>query len=786
MTEEIKHIPAVALRGMTILPAMIVHFDISRERSVKAIEQAMLKDQKLFVVTQKDPEVSEPVLDDLYRIGTIVEIKQVIKMPKNILRVLAEGIQRAELVDIDDNPEYLDADILTFMEEDTMDANEKEALLRSMKETFERYCRINGKVSKELISQIMELTDLEKTTAQIAMNIPLFYEQKQKVLEAVELKERCELLCSIMENEIQIMQIKLEIQEKVKERIDKNQREYLMREQMKLIREELKEDNVNEADQFEEDLKKLKASKEVKEKIQKEIQRYRSVGMNSGESSVIRGYIETLLEMPWDKASKDSKDIVRAKEILEADHYGLEKVKERILEFLSVRILTKKGDSPILCLVGPPGTGKTSIARSIAKALDKKYVRLSLGGIRDEAEIRGHRRTYIGAMPGRIANGIRTAGVKNPLMLLDEIDKLSSDYKGDTASAMLEVLDSEQNVKFRDHYIEIPLDLSEVLFIATANDVQTIPRPLLDRMELIEITSYTENEKFHIAKEHLWTKQVEKNGLNPTKISITDEALRKVISGYTREAGVRGLERKLGEICRKAARETLEKKKKSVKITEENLEKYLGKVRYTIQTLNDSDEIGIVRGLAWTSVGGDTLQIEVNTMPGRGEFRLTGQLGDVMKESAQAGISYIRSVSEQYRISDEYFRKHDIHIHIPEGAVPKDGPSAGVTMVTAMISAITKIPVRADVAMTGEITLRGRVLPIGGLKEKLLAAKNAGMKIVFVPAKNKADVEEISEEIKNGLDIRYAETMEDILPTALTGKISEKKSGKRKKKAESE
>ena len=786
MTEEMKHITAVALRGMTILPAMIVHFDISREMSIKAVEQAMLSDQKLFVVTQKDPEVSEPVLDDLYRIGTIVEIKQVIKMPKNILRVLAEGIQRAELVDISDNPEYLDADILTFVEEDTMDQNTKEALLRSMKETFERYCSVNGKVSKELISQIMELNDLEKATAQIAMNIPLYYEQKQKVLEAVELKERCELLCSIMENEIQILQIKIEIQEKVKERIDKNQREYIMREQMKLIREELKEDNVNEADQFEEELKKLKASKEVKEKIQKEIQRYRNIGMNSGESSVIRGYIETLLEMPWDKASKDSKDIERAREILEADHYGLEKVKERILEFLSVRILTKKGDSPILCLVGPPGTGKTSIARSIAKALDKKYVRISLGGVRDEAEIRGHRRTYIGAMPGRIANGIRTAGVKNPLMLLDEIDKLSSDYKGDTASAMLEVLDGEQNVKFRDHYIEIPLDLSEVLFIATANDVQSIPRPLLDRMELIEVTSYTENEKFHIAKEHLWIKQVEKNGLNPEKISITDDALRKVISGYTREAGVRGLERKLGEICRKAARETLEKKKRSVKITEENLEKYLGKVRFTIQTLNDQDEIGIVRGLAWTSVGGDTLQIEVNTMPGRGEFRLTGQLGDVMKESAQAGISYIRSVSEQYHISDEYFRKHDIHIHIPEGAVPKDGPSAGVTMATAMISAITKIPVRADVAMTGEITLRGRVLPIGGLKEKLLAAKNAGMKIVFVPAKNKPDVEEISEEIKKGLDIRYAETMEDILPVALTGKIAEKKPGKKKKKAEAE
>ena len=786
MTEEMKHIPTVALRGMTILPAMIVHFDISRKMSVHAVEQAMLKDQKLFVVTQKDPDVAEPVLDDLYRIGTIVEIKQVIKMPKNILRVLAEGIQRAELIDLDGNPDYLDADIVIFSEEDTMDGSTKEALLRTMKETFERYCTVNGKVSKELISQIMEMTDLEKTTAQIAMNIPLYYEQKQKVLEAVELKERCELLCSIMENEIQIMQIKHEIQEKVRERIDKNQREYIMREQMKLIREELKEDNINEADQFEEQLKKLKATKEVKEKIQKEIQRYRNVGMNSGESSVIRGYIETLLEMPWDKASKDSRDIDRAKEILEADHYGLEKVKERILEFLSVRILTKKGESPILCLVGPPGTGKTSIAKSIAKALDKKYVRISLGGVRDEAEIRGHRRTYIGAMPGRIANGIRSAGVKNPLMLLDEIDKLSSDYKGDTASAMLEVLDGEQNVKFRDHYIEVPLDLSEVLFIATANDVQTIPRPLLDRMELIEITSYTENEKFHIAKEHLWMKQVERNGLNPEKIAISDEAIRKVISGYTREAGVRGLERKLGEICRKAARETLEKKKKSIKITEENLEKYLGKVRYTIQSLNDSDEVGIVRGLAWTSVGGDTLQIEVNTMPGRGEFRLTGQLGDVMKESAQAGISYIRSVSEQYHISDEYFRKHDIHIHIPEGAVPKDGPSAGVTMATAMISAITRIPVRADVAMTGEITLRGRVLPIGGLKEKLLAAKNAGMKIVFVPAKNKPDVEEISQEIKKGLDIRFAETMEDILPVALTGKISEKKSGKHKKKSETE
>lgn len=795
MTDIIKNIPTVALRGMTILPAMIVHFDISRKMSVKAVEKAMMEGQRLFVVAQRDPDVAEPEMKDLYRVGTIVEIKQVVKLPKNLLRVLAEGKQRAELTELTMENGFLEADIMTFEEEDALDEETKEALLRSMKETFETYCRMNGKVSKELVAQILEIRDPEKAAGQIAMNLPLYYEQKQKVLEETDLKERCFLLCTIMEKEINILQIRHELQEKVKERIDKNQREYLMREQMKLIREELKEDNVNEADLFQEELDQLKASKEVKEKIKKEIDRYRNVGTNSGESSVIRGYIETLLEMPWDKESKDSKDISRAKDILEADHYGLEKVKERILEFLSVRILTKKGDTPILCLVGPPGTGKTSIARSIAKALNKKYVRISLGGVRDEAEIRGHRRTYIGAMPGRIANGLRTAGVANPLMLLDEIDKLSSDYKGDTASAMLEVLDSEQNHKFRDHYVEIPLDLSKVLFLATANDVQTIPRPLLDRMELIEITSYTENEKFHIAKEHLWKKQVEHNGLSSSKITLTDGALKKIISGYTREAGVRGLERKLGEICRKAAREILEEKKKSVKVTEDNLEQYLGKIRYTVKELNESNEVGIVRGLAWTSVGGDTLQIEVNTMPGRGEFRLTGQLGDVMKESAQAGISYIRSVSGEYHISDEYFRKHDIHIHIPEGAVPKDGPSAGVTMATAMISAITEIPVRADVAMTGEITLRGRVLPIGGLKEKLLAAKKAGMKTVFVPAKNRPDVEEISDEIKKGLEIRFAETMEDILLVALVRdaaekaaekKAPEKKTGKKSRKGKTD
>ena len=782
MTEIIKNIPAIALRGMTILPAMIVHFDISRKKSIKAVEKAMLREQRLFVVTQKAAEVADPVMEDLYRVGTIVQIKQVVKLPKNIVRVLAEGVQRAELTDLTEEEGFLEAEVAVYGEEEQPEEPMREALLRSLKEAFETYCRVNGKMSKELTHQIFEIRDLEKAAGQIAMNLPLYYEQKQRVLETSDLQERCELLLTIMEKEVDILKLRQELQEKVKERIDQNQREYYMREQMKLIREELKEDNVNEADLFEEELAGLKASDAVKEKIKKEIDRYRSAGMYSGEASVIRGYIEILLEMPWDKTSRDSKDLERARAILEADHYGLEKVKERILEFLAVRILTKKGDSPILCLVGPPGTGKTSIAKSIARALNKKYVRLSLGGVRDEAEIRGHRRTYIGAMPGRIANGLKLAGVKNPLMLLDEIDKLSSDYNGDTASAMLEVLDSEQNNKFRDHYVEIPLDLSEVLFIATANDVQTIPRPLLDRMELIEVSSYTENEKFHIAKEHLWQKQVERNGLTPERISISDAAIRKIITGYTKEAGVRSLERKLGEICRKAAREILEHKKKTVRVTEEKLPKYLGKVRYTIQQLNGSNEIGIVRGLAWTSVGGETLQVEVNVMPGKGEFHLTGQIGDVMKESAQAGISYIRAVSAEYHIAEDFFRKHDIHIHIPEGAVPKDGPSAGVTMATAMISAITGIPVRADVAMTGEITLRGRVLPIGGLKEKLLAAKNAGIKTVFVPEKNRTDIEEIAKEIKKGLEIRYAETMEDILPGALAASPMEKRTGRKNKK----
>ena len=770
MSELIKNIPVVALRGMTILPSMITHFDISREKSVKAVEAAMLRDQRLVVLTQKSPETQDPGMKDLYKIGTLVTVKQIMKLPQNIFRVLAEGLERVEVMDLDVADGCLVADAATFSEEELALPDEKnqEAMVQTLRTIFQDYCQANSKISRETALQIMEQTDLQKMVDQIAVNIPVFYEEKQKLLEAVDLTERFEQLSVLLENEIQVMNIKTEIQEKVKARIDKNQREYILREQLKVIREELGEDTTGaEAEHFKAETEKLEASAEVKERIEKEIERFKNAGNNSAESSVIRGYIETLLELPWDKESRDNMDLSNAREILEEDHYGLEKVKERVLEFLAVRALTKKGDSPIICLVGPPGTGKTSIARSIARALNKKYVRICLGGVRDEAEIRGHRRTYIGAMPGRIVNGMKQAGVKNPLMLLDEIDKVSSDYKGDTSSALLEVLDSEQNNKFRDHYVELPIDLSEVLFLATANDVQTIPRPLLDRMELIEVSSYTENEKLHIAKEHLLEKQIGKNGLTDYDFSISDKAMKKLISSYTREAGVRNLERKIGEICRKAAREFLEDGKESIRVTETGLKSYLGKERYTVNRLNEEDDIGIVRGLAWTSVGGDTLEIEVNIMPGKGELLLTGQLGDVMKESAMAGISYIRSVSREYGIEDNFFKENDIHIHIPEGAVPKDGPSAGITMATAMTSAITKLPVRADIAMTGEITLRGRVLPIGGLKEKLLAAKNAGIRLVLVPEKNRPDVAEISAEIKRGLEIRFVSQMDQVLKAAL-------------------
>lgn len=770
MSELTKELPAVALRGMTILPSMVVHFDISREKSIKAVEHAMLENQELFVVTQRNPEVSEPEAQDLYRIGTVVTIKQLLRLPKNIFRVLAEGTARAELLELDDSQGYLQSEVAVFEEQPggEIEEHKKEAMLRNLKEIYGEYAKVNQKMSKELTAQFMDTEDLSRLVDDICINIPLYYEEKQKLLEAVHLPERYDLLCVMLSNEVEIMNIKAEIQAKVKERVDKNQKEYLLREQLKVIREELGEDTLlSDADNFKEAVERLEASKAVKEKIFKEIERFKSLAGNSSESSVSRGYIETLLELPWDKVSKDNKNLKEAREILEADHYGLDKVKERVLEFLAVRMLTRKGESPILCLVGPPGTGKTSIAKSIARAMNKKYVRISLGGVRDEAEIRGHRRTYVGAMPGRIASGIKTAGVKNPLMLLDEIDKVSSDYKGDTSSALLEVLDSEQNVKFRDNYVEIPLDLSEVMFIATANNIQTIPRPLLDRMEVIEISSYTENEKLHIAKEHLLKKQIKKHGLEKYDFTITGGALKKIIAAYTREAGVRNLERKIGEICRKAAREILEDGKDSLKVSESNVSIYLGTERYSVNRVNKADEVGIVRGLAWTSVGGDTLEIEVNVMPGKGAVQLTGQLGDVMKESAKTGISYIRSVGKEYGIPEDFFQKHDIHIHIPEGAVPKDGPSAGITMATAIVSAVTGRKVRADVAMTGEITLRGRVLPIGGLKEKLLAAKNAGIKTVLLPKKNKVDAGEISKEIKKGLELVYVEKMEDVLPVAL-------------------
>lgn len=780
MNREIKSLPMVALRGMTIMPEMVVHFDVSREKSIAAIQEAMAGDQKIFLVAQKSIETDDPTQEDVYEVGTVGTIKQIMKLPKHIVRVLVSGETRGILKQLQQDTPYLRAEVEVIDESDLViqDDLNGEAMARSLKDTFLDYAARNGKMSKEAVAEILEIKSLKKLVDEIAANTPFYYVDQQEILGKVDFWERYETLAFKLVNEVQIMDIKDELQQKVKERVDKHQKEYILREQLKLIREELGDDStLSDAEEFEKAAKNLKAPKEVNEKLKKEISRFKSSLNSPAESGVIRTYIETLLEMPWDKAGKDNQDIKYAEEVLEADHYGLEQVKERILEFLAVHSLTKKGESPILCLVGPPGTGKTSIARSLAKALKKPYVRISLGGVRDEAEIRGHRKTYVGAMPGRIANGIRQAGVKNPLMLLDEIDKVSTDYKGDTFSALLEVLDSEQNYKFRDHYLEVPLDLSEVLFIATANSLQTIPRPLLDRMEVIEVTSYTENEKLHIATEHLIPKQLEKNGLKKEQLKISKNAVWKIASNYTKEAGVRQLEREIGNICRKAAKEILTTGKKSVTITEKNLFKYLGKEKFTYQMANAADEIGIVRGLAWTSVGGDTLQIEVNVMPGKGEIMLTGQLGDVMKESARTGISYIRSVSRDYQIADDFFEKHDIHVHIPEGAVPKDGPSAGITMATAMLSAITEQKVRADIAMTGEVTLRGRVLPIGGLKEKLLAAKNAGIKTVLVPKKNLADVEELSQEITKGLEILPVEHMEEVLKAAFVSEDQDKISG---------
>lgn len=757
------NMPAVALRGLTILPGMIAHFDISRERSLRAVEEAMEQDQKIYLVTQRNVDSEDPTQEDLYQMGIVADIKQVVRLQNDVVRILVDGISRAALLGFTGNEKYLEAEICYCdSNADSLPEDLREAMLLGVREAFHRYAAVVGKISKELIRQIDQYEDLEKLIDYVTNNLPVSYELKQQVLEAEDINDRYQVIVSLLLSQVEVISIKNELQKKVKVRVDKHQKEYVLREQLGVIREELGENADSEADEYEKKLSELDAPDYVKEKTKKEIKRFRNMSSSSSESTVERGYIETVLELPWNKMSVDNKDLDHAAQVLDDDHYGLKDVKERILEFLAVRNLTSKGESPIICLVGPPGTGKTSIARSIASALEKKYVRISLGGVRDEAEIRGHRKTYIGAMPGRIVNGLRQAGVSNPLMLLDEIDKVSSDYKGDTSAALLEVLDSEQNCRFRDHYIEMPVDLSEVLFIATANEVSGIPKPLLDRMELIEVSSYTENEKFHIAKEHLIEKQKSKNGIKKEQLTITDGALRDIIRLYTREAGVRSLERTIGKLCRKAAREIFKDSEAAVKVTKTNLKTYLGNPKYSPEKKNDHAEVGIVRGLAWTSVGGVTLEVEVNVLPGKGELVLTGKLGDVMKESAQAALSYVRSISEGYGIDAEFYTKHDIHIHIPEGAVPKDGPSAGITMATAMLSAITDRAVRADVAMTGEITLRGRVLPIGGLKEKLLAAKVIGIKTVCIPKDNEKDLEEISKEITDGMEIVPVERFSQV------------------------
>lgn len=763
MEEQIMNMPAVALRGLTILPGMIAHFDISRERSLRAVEEAMEQDQKIYLVTQRNVDSEDPTQEDLYQMGIVADIKQVVRLQNDVVRILVDGISRAALLGFTGNEKYLEAEICYCdSNADSLPEDLREAMLLGVREAFHRYAAVVGKISKELIRQIDQYEDLEKLIDYVTNNLPVSYELKQQVLEAEDINDRYQVIVSLLLSQVEVISIKNELQKKVKVRVDKHQKEYVLREQLGVIREELGENADSEADEYEKKLSELDAPDYVKEKTKKEIKRFRNMSSSSSESTVERGYIETVLELPWNRMSVDNKDLDHAAQVLDDDHYGLKDVKERILEFLAVRNLTSKGESPIICLVGPPGTGKTSIARSIAAALEKKYVRISLGGVRDEAEIRGHRKTYIGAMPGRIVNGLRQAGVSNPLMLLDEIDKVSSDYKGDTSAALLEVLDSEQNSRFRDHYIEMPVDLSEVLFIATANEVSGIPKPLLDRMELIEVSSYTENEKFHIAKEHLVEKQKSKNGIKKEQLTITDSALKDIIRLYTREAGVRSLERTIGKLCRKAAREIFKDSEAAVKVTKTNLKTYLGNPKYSPEKKNDHAEVGIVRGLAWTSVGGVTLEVEVNVLPGKGELVLTGKLGDVMKESAQAALSYVRSISEGYGIDAEFYTKHDIHIHIPEGAVPKDGPSAGITMATAMLSAITDRAVRADVAMTGEITLRGRVLPIGGLKEKLLAAKVIGIKTVCIPKDNEKDLEEISKEITDGMEIVPVERFSQV------------------------
>ena len=777
MTEQINHIPLVPIRGLTVFPGMAVHFDVVRIKSMEGVQQAMLAGQKVFLIRQKEDKTEEPQKEELCRTGVLAEVRQVVRVPQKGLRVMVYGEKRAVLREMREVEGYWEADISICQEKrpDLPEGVSLEGMKKILTDALKIYVKKTRRVPEGVIRDILKLDDVYEMAGEAAAGIGLDSVVLQKLLDEDDLLERYYMLVARIEEDTRAADITAEIEKKVRERIDKGQREYILREQLKYIREELGEDGtLSDAEEFEKAEKKMQAPEEVHEKVAKEIRRFKNTVNNPTEAGVIRTYLETMLEMPWDKRAEEYTDMKHAKEILEAEHYGLKEVKERVLEYLAVRELTKRSGSSILCLVGPPGTGKTSIAKSLAESMKKPYVRISLGGVRDEAEIRGHRKTYVGAMPGRIADGLRKAGVKNPVMLLDEIDKVSTDYnKGDTFSALLEVLDSEQNKKFRDHYLEVPLDLSEVVFVTTANTLQTIPRPLLDRMEVISVSSYTENEKMHIAKEHLMKKQLERHGLEGGLLSISDGALWKIIRNYTKEAGVRTLERTIGELCRKAAKEILESGKKRVRITERNLGQYLGKEKYHYHMANSQDEVGIVTGLAWTSVGGDTLQIEVNVLSGKGNLLLTGQIGDVMKESAQAGISYIRSISGRCGIEEDFFEKHDIHVHIPEGAVPKDGPSAGITMATAILSAVTGKKVRADVAMTGEITLRGRVLPIGGLKEKLLAAKNAGVRCVLVPSENQADVEEISREITKGLEIRFVSRMEEVLNTALAEKIEQ-------------
>lgn len=785
--ETTDRIPLIPLRGTVILPGVLTHIDLNRKKSVAALENASKNGNRLFLVAQRQIDTENPQMEDLYQMGCIASIKQVITLQNKILRVFVQGESRGRLLSIDpaQNKFLLaEAEVQFLQRNDKIEKEEEQARIRILKELMAQYLMFQPNVPQIVPVTMTESFNLSELI-QVCMNhFPFYYQIRQEFLEEYEEDKLYEVLIKHLSEEVNVLRIQTELKTKLKKKMDKHQKDYMLREQLQLIKKELGEDeDISDAEGFAAELQNLDANDSVKEKIQKEIKRFKGVSASSSESAVQRAYIETLLELPWNKATKDNKDIRHAEKILNRDHYGLQKVKERILEFLAVRSLTKEGESPIICLVGPPGTGKTSIVKSVAQALEKEYVRICLGGVRDEAEIRGHRRTYVGAMPGRIAMALKDAGVNNPLILLDEIDKLNSDYKGDPSSALLEVLDAKQNYAFRDHYVEIPLDLSNVLFLATANSVSDIPRPLLDRMEIIELYSYTQQEKYQIAKCHLWKKALKNHGLTSRNISITQNGLNDLIARYTREAGVRELERKIGELCRKVAMQVVKGEKATVRITEKNLEQYLGKPKYSLDKKNEQDAVGIVRGLAWTAVGGDTLQIEVNIMPGKGSIELTGRLGDVMKESAATGISYIRSVAQQYKISPDFFKKKDIHIHIPEGAVPKDGPSAGITMATAVLSAITEIPVFANLAMTGEITLRGRVLPIGGVKEKILAAKIAGITKVIIPGENEGDVVALEPEITEGMEVVYVANMEEVIKTAFVTSVEKgKKTGENKKR----